>query len=56
MVVVGLDLDLAVATVARLAPEPAAEADARQRAANLRVEPARAGQAIVTALEAGLPQ
>ena len=56
MVVVGLDLDLAGATLARLAPEPAAEADARQRAANLQVEPAGAGQAIVAALEAGLPQ
>jgi UDP-GlcNAc3NAcA epimerase len=56
MVVVGLDRDLAVATLARLAPAPAAEADARRRAASLDLAPAGAGQAIIAALEAGPPQ
>ena len=55
MVVVGLDRDLAVDALARLAPESSAAADAAQRATTLRLAPAGAAEAIVDRLEAGLP-
>jgi UDP-N-acetylglucosamine 2-epimerase len=51
MVVVGLDADRALAEIDRLAPTATAEADARARAAGLRLEPAGAVDAIVAALE-----
>lgn len=50
MVVVGLDASRATAELERLAPTATAEADARARAADLRLEPAGAVDAIVTAL------
>ena len=56
MVVVGLDRDRAVASLAKLAPTGAAPAEAARRAADLHVEPAGAGAAIVAALEAGPPR
>jgi UDP-N-acetylglucosamine 2-epimerase len=56
MVVVGLDRDLAVASLARLAPMPGSEAEAGRRAASLDLQPAGAGEAILAALEAGPPR
>jgi UDP-GlcNAc3NAcA epimerase len=50
MVVVGLDAARATAELERLAPVATAEADARARAADLRLEPAGAVDAIVAAL------
>ena len=55
MVVVGLDRELAVATLERLASPAAAPAQAAERARTLHLEPAGAGLAIVAALEAGRP-
>ena len=55
MVVVGLDRELAVATLERLASPAAAPAQAAERAHTLHLEPAGAGLAIVAALEAGRP-
>jgi len=51
MVVVGLDAGRAATELDRWAPLDRAEAIARDRAANLRVEPAGAAEAIVAALE-----
>ena len=51
MVVVGLDAGRAKAEVDRLAPTATGETDARARAADLRLEPAGAVEAIVAALE-----
>jgi len=51
MVVVGLDAGRAKAEVDRLAPTATGETDARARAADLRLEPAGAVDAIVAALE-----
>lgn len=50
MVVVGLDSDLARIELDRLAPPEQAPGDARRRAADLRLEPAGAVDAIVAAL------
>jgi UDP-GlcNAc3NAcA epimerase len=50
MVVVGLDAARAMAELERLAPISTGEADARARAADLRLEPAGAVDAIVAAL------
>ena len=50
MVIVGLDASRATAELERLAPVATAEADARARAADLRLEPAGAVDAIVAAL------
>ncbi len=50
MVMVGLDASRATAELERLAPISTAEADARARAADLRLEPAGAVDAIVAAL------
>ncbi len=50
MVVVGLDTERAVAELARLTPIAASEGQARERAAQLRVEPAGAVEAILEAL------
>ena len=50
MVMVGLDAARATAELERLAPVATAEADARARAADLRLEPAGAVDAIVAAL------
>ena len=51
MVVVGLDLERAVAELERLAPVNGAQSAARERAAGLHLAPAGAGVAIVEALE-----
>jgi UDP-GlcNAc3NAcA epimerase len=56
MAVVGLDRGLAVRTLARIAPAGRSERVALDRAAELRVPPAGAGEAIVGALEAGRPR
>ena len=56
MVVVGLDRERAVATLARLAPLDSAPAAAAERARTLQLAPAGAGEAIVAALEAGRPE
>ena len=51
MVVVGLEAERAAAELERLAPVDRAEAIARERAANLHLEPGGAADAIVDALE-----
>ncbi|HZL33018.1 MAG TPA: UDP-N-acetylglucosamine 2-epimerase (non-hydrolyzing) [Verrucomicrobiae bacterium] len=56
MVVVGLDRERAVATLARLAPLDSAPAAAAERARTFQLAPAGAGEAIVAALEAGRPE
>lgn len=55
MLVIGLDPDRALEALARLAAPDAAPADARRRAAGLRITAAGAGEAIVAAIEAGRP-
>jgi UDP-GlcNAc3NAcA epimerase len=50
MVVVGLDVDRACAELDRLAPLSTSEADARTRAAGVRIETAGAVEAIVAAI------
>jgi UDP-N-acetylglucosamine 2-epimerase len=55
MVVVGLDRERAVEALARLAPSATAPADAIARARNLQLARTNAGEAILTALEAGRP-
>jgi UDP-GlcNAc3NAcA epimerase len=50
MVIVGLDADRAATEIDRLAPPDRAEADARARATDVRLEPAGAVDAIVAAL------
>jgi len=54
LVVVGLDAGLAAAELARLAPIDRARAEARERAAGLRIVPGGAAEAIVAVLEAGI--
>ena len=51
MVVVGLDRERAATELARLAPADRSAADARRRAAQLRLTPAGAAEAIVATLE-----
>ncbi len=55
MVVVGLDRDAALNALDRLAAPAEAPAQAAERARDLRLAPAGAGQSIVAALEAGPP-
>ncbi|MHB8399201.1 MAG: non-hydrolyzing UDP-N-acetylglucosamine 2-epimerase [Candidatus Limnocylindrales bacterium] len=51
MIVVGLDRERASAALARIAPPPTSEADARARAAAMDLRPAGAAAAIVACLE-----
>jgi hypothetical protein len=55
MVVVGLDADRAVAELERLAPVGTAPAQAAERAVGLRLAPAGAAAAIVSALDRAGP-
>jgi UDP-N-acetylglucosamine 2-epimerase len=54
LVVVGLDTQAAITELERLVPLRAAPAQARDRAANVQVQPAGAAAAIVAALETGV--